>query len=131
MDAERLDERHHRRRLAADRRLLDDLRPLPPGRTITLRFRAVLDANLAIGTRVTNTATGLLERPGADGERERLDRRRRHLRASASQRARLARRDFDHAFDANERALAGWTVELYRNDSLAHIARTGATASTA
>ena len=30
---------------------------LQPGRTITLRFRAVLNANLAIGTRVTNTGT--------------------------------------------------------------------------
>src|SRR5678815_5280909 len=28
---------------------------LPPGGTITLRFRAVLNANLAIGTKVTNT----------------------------------------------------------------------------
>jgi hypothetical protein len=32
--------------------------------------------------------------------------------------------DFDRVFDANEIALAGWTVELYRNDSLAHVART-------
>src|SRR5690606_25663234 len=30
---------------------------LQPGRAITLRFRAVLDPNLAMGTRVTNTAT--------------------------------------------------------------------------
>jgi uncharacterized repeat protein (TIGR01451 family) len=30
---------------------------LQPGRAITLRFRAVLDSNLAIGTRVTNTGT--------------------------------------------------------------------------
>ena len=29
-------------------------------------------------------------------------------------------------FDANEIALEGWTVELYRNDSLAHAARTAA-----
>ena len=27
-------------------------------------------------------------------------------------------------FDANEIALEGWTVELYLNDSLAHVART-------
>ena len=32
--------------------------------------------------------------------------------------------DFDRVFDANEIALAGWTVELYFNDSLAHVART-------
>jgi uncharacterized repeat protein (TIGR01451 family) len=34
--------------------------------------------------------------------------------------------DFDDVFDANELALAGWDVELYLNDSLAHTARTAA-----
>ena len=34
--------------------------------------------------------------------------------------------DFDRVYDANEIALAGWTVELYLNDSLAHVARTSA-----
>src|SRR6185295_269711 len=31
--------------------------PLQPGRTILLRFRAVINPNLAMGTRITNTAT--------------------------------------------------------------------------
>src|SRR6185503_15139754 len=31
--------------------------PLQPGRSILLRFRAVIDPNLALGTRITNTAT--------------------------------------------------------------------------
>ena len=40
--------------------------------------------------------------------------------------------DFDRVFDANEIALAGWDVELYFNDSLAHVGAHGApTASTA
>jgi len=36
---------------------------LKPGRAITLRFRAVLNANLAIGTRVTNTGTVAVQNP--------------------------------------------------------------------
>ena len=53
---ERLDERDHGRRLAAHRRLLDDLRRrCSRAGSITLRFRAVLNANLPIGTNVTNT----------------------------------------------------------------------------
>ena len=101
---------------------------LQPGRTIMLRFRAVLNPNLAIGTRVTNTGDGLLERPDAD-------RRARASRStSAASRAsafvngtRLARRGLRRRLlDANERQLEGWTVELYLNDTLAHIARTDA-----
>ena len=97
---------------------------LQPGRTITLRFRAVLDPNLAIGTRVTNTATVYWNDPAQQ--------------ASASVSIDVGAipgiglvngrvwhdADFDRVFDANEIALEGWTVELYLNDSLAHVART-------
>ena len=97
---------------------------LQPGRTITLRFRAVLDPNLAIGTRVTNTGTVYWNDPAQQ--------------ASASVSIDVGGipgtgfvngrvwhdADFDRVFDANEIALAGWTVELYLNDSLAHVART-------
>ena len=97
---------------------------LQPGRTITLRFRAVLDPNLALGTRVTNTATVYWNDPAQQ--------------ASASVSIDVGAipgiglvngrvwhdADFDRVFDANEIALEGWTVELYLNDSLAHVART-------
>jgi uncharacterized repeat protein (TIGR01451 family) len=97
---------------------------LQPGRAITLRFLAVLDPNLAIGTRVTNTATVYWNDPVQQ--------------ASASVSIDVGGipgsglvngrawhdADFDRVYDANEIALAGWTVELYLSDSLAHTART-------
>jgi uncharacterized repeat protein (TIGR01451 family) len=99
---------------------------LESGRTATLRFRAVLDANLAIGTRVTNLGTVYWDDPVRQ--------------ASASVSIDVGGipgvglingrvwhdADFDRVYDANELALAGWTVELYLNDSLAHTARTAA-----
>jgi uncharacterized repeat protein (TIGR01451 family) len=99
---------------------------LQPGRTATLRFRAVLDPNLAIGTRVTNTGTVYWDNPVRQ--------------ASASVSIDVGGipgvglvngrvwhdADFDDVFDANELALAGWDVELYLNGSLAHSARTAA-----
>jgi uncharacterized repeat protein (TIGR01451 family) len=99
---------------------------LQPGRDLTLRFRAVLNANLAIGTRVTNTGTVYWNTPAQQ--------------ASASVSIDVGGipgvglvngrvwhdADFDRVFDAGEIALEGWTVELYLNDSLAHSARTAA-----
>ncbi len=100
--------------------------PLQPGRAVTLRFRAVLNANLAIGTRVTNTGTVYWNDPAQQ--------------ASASVSIDVGGipgtgfvngrawhdADFDRIYDANELALVGWTVELFLNDSLAHTARTAA-----
>ena len=99
---------------------------LQPGRAITLRFRAVLDPNLAMGTRVTNTATVYWNDPaqqasasvsidvgGVTGVGI--------LSGSAWHDA-----NFDNLRDANERPLEGWTVELYRNDELVHTALTDA-----
>jgi uncharacterized repeat protein (TIGR01451 family) len=99
---------------------------LQPGRTVTLRFRAVLDPNLAEGTRVTNTGTVYWNDPVRQ--------------ASASVSIDVGGivgvglvsgrvwhdADFDRVFDATEIALAGWTVELLFNDSVAHSARTAA-----
>ena len=99
---------------------------LQPGRTITLRFRAVMDPNLVIGTRVTNTGTVYWNDPVQT--------------AAASVAIDVGGlpgvgfvngrvwhdADFDRVYDANELALAGWEVELYLNDSLAHSARTAA-----
>ena len=99
---------------------------LAPGRTITLRFQAVLYPDLAIGTRVTNTATVYWNDPVQT--------------ASASVSIDVGGTpgvgilngqvwhdaDFDTVHDAGELTLEGWIVELYRNDSLAHSALTAA-----
>jgi uncharacterized repeat protein (TIGR01451 family) len=98
---------------------------LEPGRTAILRFRAVLDANLAMGTRVTNTATVYWDDPVRQ--------------ASASVSVDIGGvvgsglvngrvwhdADFDRVYDPDELGLEGWTVELLLNDSVAHVARTG------
>jgi uncharacterized repeat protein (TIGR01451 family) len=86
----------------------------------------VLNQNLAIGTRVTNTATVYWNDPVQT--------------ASASVSIDVGGvpgvgllnglvwhdADFDDVPDANERKLAGWIVELYFNDTLAHTATTSA-----
>jgi uncharacterized repeat protein (TIGR01451 family) len=99
---------------------------LAPGRTVTLRFRATLYSSLAVGTRVTNTGTVYWNDPVQT--------------ASASVSIDVGGipgvglingrawhdADFDDLYDANERALAGWDVELLFNGSVAHTARTAA-----
>ena len=55
-----------------------------PGATVVLRFRAVIAAGLAIGTRITNTGVVYWNDPIADRQRQRLDRRRRRAGRRAS-----------------------------------------------
>jgi uncharacterized repeat protein (TIGR01451 family) len=100
---------------------------LQPGRTITLRFRAVLNASLAIGTRVTNTATVYWNNPAQQ--------------ASATVAIDVGGivgvgilngtvwhdANFNKAVDGAERRLDGWTVELYRNGSVVQSTLTDAT----
>ncbi|HXW10058.1 MAG TPA: hypothetical protein VD737_05555, partial [Steroidobacteraceae bacterium] len=89
---------------------------LEPGGVVVLRFRAVLDANLPIGTVVTNTAVAYWNDPpqtasasvsiavgGVPGVGV--------LNGSAWHDA-----NFDDVQDAAERPLTGWTVDLYRDD---------------
>ena len=92
--------------------------PLMPGRAVTLVFRATLDANLLIGTRVTNTGTVYWNDPDQT--------------ASASVSIDIGGMpgvgimsgrvwhdaDFDDFYDPVERRLQGWSVELYRNGVL-------------
>jgi uncharacterized repeat protein (TIGR01451 family) len=92
--------------------------PLAPGGTVTLRFRAVLDPGLALGTVVTNTGVITWNNPTQT--------------ASASVSIVVGNipgfgvlsgsawhdADFDNVRDSGERALAGWAVELYRNGVL-------------
>jgi uncharacterized repeat protein (TIGR01451 family) len=92
--------------------------PLNPGEVVVLRFRAVLGAGLAIGTVVTNTGVVAWNNPvqtasasvsivvgGVPGLSV--------LSGSAWHDA-----DFDDTRDTGERALAGWTVDLYRDNVL-------------
>ncbi len=99
---------------------------LQPGRAVTLRFRAVLDVNLAVGTRVTNTGTVYWNNPVQTASASvSIDVG--GIVGSGLVNGRVWHdADFDRVYDANEISLAGWTVELYRNDSLAHTARTAA-----
>jgi len=91
---------------------------LQPGRAITLRFRAVLNATLAIGTRVSNTATVYWNDP--------------QRRASATVSIDVGGivgvgilagtvwhdANFNGSVEPTERRLLGWAVELYRNARL-------------
>ena len=98
---------------------------LQSGRSITLRFRAVLNSNLAIGTRVTNTGTVYWNDPVQT--------------ASASVSIDVGGMpgigilsgtvwhdaNFNKLLDPNERVLEGWTVNLYRDGALEHTMLTG------
>ena len=94
--------------------------PLAPGGTLQLRFRALVDEALEVGTTVTNTALVTWNTPT--------------LSASASvaidiggvpgvgvlNGAAWHDANFDRIRDADERALEGWTVDLYRGGRLVH-----------
>jgi uncharacterized repeat protein (TIGR01451 family) len=100
--------------------------PLEPGEAVVLRFRAILDPGLVEGTVVTNTGVVAWNTPtqtasasvsivvgGIPGVAV--------LNGSAWHDA-----NFDDARDSGERALAGWAVDLYRDDQLLHSALTDA-----
>lgn len=98
--------------------------PLQPGQSAVLRFRAVINPNLPIGTRITNTGIVTWNNPP------------RTARASVSidvggivgvgtlnGRA-WHDANFNRTVDGTERLLEGWSVDLYRNDRLVHSAVT-------
>ncbi len=101
--------------------------PLPPGQSVVLRFRAHIAANLAIGTRITNTGVVTWNNPPKTA------------RASVSIDvggitgvgilSGMAWHDanFNATREVNERVLEGWTVELYRDGRQVHSAVTDAT----
>ncbi|HZL95958.1 MAG TPA: hypothetical protein VFB99_20040, partial [Vicinamibacterales bacterium] len=99
--------------------------PLAPNASIVLRFRAVLNANLAIGTRVTNTGTVFWNQTQQASASVSIDVGGvvgvGTLYGTAWHDA-----NFDNVLDANERLLEGWTVELLRNGQRAHAALTAA-----
>ncbi len=99
---------------------------LDPGEVAVLRFRAILAPSLVAGTVVTNTGVVTWSTPtqtasasvsisigGIPGVAV--------LNGSAWHDA-----NFDNVRDTGERALAGWTVELYRGTQLLHTVLTDA-----
>jgi uncharacterized repeat protein (TIGR01451 family) len=92
--------------------------PLAPGGTVTLRFRAILNPALALGTVVTNTGVVTWNTPAQT--------------ASASVSIVVGSipgfavlsgsvwhdANFDDVKGGSERPLAGWTVDLFRNNVL-------------
>jgi large repetitive protein len=100
--------------------------PLQPGQVATLRFRAVIDRNLPIGTTITNTGIVTWNNPP------------RTARASVTldvggivgvgtlNGTVWHDANFNRAVESAERLLPGWSVDLYRNDRLVHSATTDA-----
>jgi large repetitive protein len=92
--------------------------PLQPGEVVTLRFRAVVAAGLPIGTTVRNTGVVTWNTPAQTAS------------ASVSidiggvpgtgvlNGAAWHDANFDDVQGGDERALSGWSVDLYRNDQL-------------
>jgi uncharacterized repeat protein (TIGR01451 family) len=108
--------------------------PLAPGGVVVLKFRATLYSSLAIGTVVTNTGVATWNNPaqtanasvsivvgsvpavpGKPGTVFAL------LNGAAWYDA-----NFDGVQDSRERALPGWTVELYSNNQLSQSVQTDA-----
>ena len=99
---------------------------LAPGAVVVLRFRTTLNSNLMFGTVVTNKAVAAWNNPtettsasvsivvGAIPGFAALN-------GSAWYDA-----NFDNVEDSRERALAGWTVELYRDNQLSQSVQTDA-----
>jgi large repetitive protein len=92
--------------------------PLAPGGTVTLRFRAVLNAGLTVGTLVTNTGVVAWNNPTQTASASVSIVVGSIPGAAALSGSVWNDADFDDVHDAGERALAGWTVALYRNGVL-------------
>jgi uncharacterized repeat protein (TIGR01451 family)/fimbrial isopeptide formation D2 family protein len=98
--------------------------PLQPGQSAVLRFRAVINPTLAIGTTITNTGVVAWDNPPRT--------------ASASVSIGVGGivgvgilsgtvwhdANFNRTAESSERLLDRWSVELYRNDRLVHSAST-------
>jgi uncharacterized repeat protein (TIGR01451 family) len=100
--------------------------PLAPGGSVLLRFRATLSSNLVTGTVVTNTGVAAWNNPTQTasasvsivvGSNPGFA----VLNGSAWHDA-----NFDDVRDSGERPLAGWAVELYRDNQLSKSVQTDA-----
>jgi uncharacterized repeat protein (TIGR01451 family) len=91
---------------------------LAPGGTVTLRFRAVLNAGLALGTVVTNTGVVAWSNPVQTASASVSI-----VVGSIPGAAQLGGAvwhdaNFNDLFDSGERPLQGWTVQLFRDGVL-------------
>ena len=101
--------------------------PLAPGAIVVLSFRATLNPSAVPGTKVINTAVATWNRPTQTTSASvpiivaKLPPAPGVLNGSAWYDA-----NFDNVQDSRERALAGWTVELYGDNQLSQSVQTDA-----
>ncbi len=101
--------------------------PLAPGAVVVLSFRATLNPSAVPGTVVINTAVATWNKPTQTTSASvpivvaKLPPAPGVLNGSAWYDA-----NFDNVQDSGERALAGWTVELYRDNQLSQSVQTDA-----
>jgi large repetitive protein len=100
--------------------------PLQSGRAITLRFRAVINPSLAIGTRVPNTATVYWNNPVRQASATVAIDVGGMVGVGILNGTAWHDANFDRVVDATERRLEGWSVELYRNDQIVQTTLTDA-----
>src|SRR5207249_1518750 len=92
--------------------------PLAPGGVVGLRFRATLNRNLVLGTVVTNTSVVAWNKPTQTASAS-VSIVVGSLPGFAALNGSLWHdANFDDVRDSGERALAGWAVELYRDNQL-------------
>src|SRR5207249_2255050 len=92
--------------------------PLAPGGVVELRFRATLNPNLVLGTVVTNTSVVAWNNPTQTASAS-VSIVVGSLPGFAALNGSLWHdANFDDVRDSGERALAGWAVELYRDNQL-------------
>lgn len=100
--------------------------PLQSGRAITLRFRAVINPSLAIGTRIPNTATVYWNNPVRQASATVAIDVGGMVGVGILNGAAWHDANFDRVIDATEQKLEGWSVELYRNGQVVQTTLTDA-----
>jgi large repetitive protein len=103
--------------------------PLAPGASVVLRFRAVIDPGLPIGTTVTNVAVVAWDTPAQTASASVSIDVGGTPGAGVLNGAAWHDADFDRLQGGAETPLQGWTVELYRNGQRVHTTLTGADGS--
>ncbi|MBF6023999.1 isopeptide-forming domain-containing fimbrial protein [Lysobacter niastensis] len=99
---------------------------LAPGASATLRFRATLASGLASGTRVTNTGVVSWNDPANTASASVAFDVGGMIGVGVLSGRAWHDANFNHAADAGERVLAGWSVQLYRNGQLERTTTTDA-----
>src|SRR5262249_25220145 len=97
---------------------------LPPGGVVDLRFRATLNPNLVLGTVVTNTGVVTWNNPIQTASASVVIVVGSMPGVSVLNGSVWHDANFNNVRDSSERTLAGWTVELYRDNQLSQSATT-------